>query len=172
MYTCAQAGAQFVHSVCTSLNTACTLEYCLATPCTLEAYTCLGTCVHFQAVSKLGHSNFYSSANIPSSILRREDEMRKAATATSTSKNAAATVTLVETVLCVLQFFLRSCWFRTQICGRGWVKTLAMFLQWTNAANDWEQGHVGFAILQKSICHPHACTITNTGIWFWSLKWV
>ena len=30
MYTCTQASAQFVHSVCTSLNTACTLEYCLA----------------------------------------------------------------------------------------------------------------------------------------------
>ena len=41
-------------------------SYCLATPCTLKLYTCLGTglgtCVHFQAVSKLGHSNFYSSA--------------------------------------------------------------------------------------------------------------
>ena len=55
MYTRAQAHVQFVNSTCTSLDT----------PCTLEVYTCLGTglgtCVHFQAVSKLGHSNFYSS---------------------------------------------------------------------------------------------------------------
>ena len=77
MYTCAQARAQFVHNMCTSLDTPCTLEHCLDTPCTLEhcldtpctleVYTCLGTglgtCVHFQAVSKLGHSNFYSSVN-------------------------------------------------------------------------------------------------------------
>ena len=52
MYTCAQASAQFVHRMCTSL----------VTPCTLEVYACLGTglgtCVHFQAVSKLGHSTF------------------------------------------------------------------------------------------------------------------
>ena len=33
MYTCAEASAQFVHSMCTSLDT----------PCTLEVYTCLGT---------------------------------------------------------------------------------------------------------------------------------
>ena len=55
MYACAQASAKFVHSMCTSLNT----------PCTLEVYTCLGTglgtCVHFQAVFKIWHSNFYSS---------------------------------------------------------------------------------------------------------------
>ena len=69
MYTCAQACVQFVHSMCTNLDTPCTLELLpkLATPCTLELYTCLGTdlgtCVHFQAVSKLGHSNFYSSSS-------------------------------------------------------------------------------------------------------------
>ena len=66
MYTCTQARAQFVHSMCTSLDTPCTLVHCLATPCTPKVYTCLGTglgtCVHFQAVSKLEHSNFYSSA--------------------------------------------------------------------------------------------------------------
>ena len=64
MYTCAQASAQ----LCTACVQAWTFlahwSYCLATPCTLEVYTCLGTAwarVHFQAVSKLGHSIFYSS---------------------------------------------------------------------------------------------------------------
>ena len=46
-----QASAQFVHSMCTNMDS----------PCTLELYTCLGTglatCVYSQAVSKLGHSS-------------------------------------------------------------------------------------------------------------------
>ena len=54
MYTCAQASAQSVHVLCTSLDTPCTLElllghtlytraiYCLGTPCTLHRY-CLDT---------------------------------------------------------------------------------------------------------------------------------
>ena len=55
IHKCTQASAQLVHSMCTSLDT----------PCTLELYTCLGTslgtCVHFQAVSKLEDSSFCSS---------------------------------------------------------------------------------------------------------------
>ena len=65
-----------VPNLCTACAQAWTLlvhwSYCLVTPCTLEVYTCLGTglgtglgtCVHFQAVFKLGHSNFYSSAHV------------------------------------------------------------------------------------------------------------
>ena len=54
-----QICAQHVYKLGHSLYTR--TIYCLATSCTLEVYTCLDTCVHFQAVSKLGHSNFYSS---------------------------------------------------------------------------------------------------------------
>ena len=66
MYTCTHASQC---NLCMSCVQTCTLlvhwSYCLATPCTLQLYTCLhtglGTCVHFQAVSKLGHSECHSS---------------------------------------------------------------------------------------------------------------
>ena len=76
-YTCAQASAQFVHSMCTSMDT----------PCTLELYTCCGQIGHwlghmctfpsfpssFQVVSKLGHSNSYSSVSVPCTRLMMDE---------------------------------------------------------------------------------------------------
>ena len=65
MYTCAQARVQAcIHFQCTRSGQAvlqCTRS---VQPCAHAVHklgTGLGTCVHFQAVSKLGHSNFYSS---------------------------------------------------------------------------------------------------------------
>ena len=55
MYTCAQASAQ----ACKQLQ--CTRSVQAGTHAMHKLGTGLGTCVHFQAVSKLRHSNFYSS---------------------------------------------------------------------------------------------------------------
>ena len=69
MYTCAQASVQFVHSMCTNLDTPCTLKLLLGHPLYTGDVYMLGhwlghMCTFpssFQAVSKIGHSNFYSS---------------------------------------------------------------------------------------------------------------
>ena len=56
IYTCSQARAQAcIHFQCTRSGQACAHAV-------HKLGTGLGTCVHFQAVSKLGHSNFYSRA--------------------------------------------------------------------------------------------------------------
>ena len=92
MYTCAQPSVQFVHSMCINMDTPCTLKLLLGHPLyTAELYTCLctglGTCVHFQAVSKLGHSNFHSSVGsqkitlqnypVPSEAIHKKQPIRQ-----------------------------------------------------------------------------------------------
>ena len=67
MYTCAQARAQAcIHFPCPRSGQAvlqCTRSVQACAHAVHKLGTGLGTCVHFQAVSKLGHSNFYSSAS-------------------------------------------------------------------------------------------------------------
>ena len=66
MYTCAQVHAQAcIHFQCARSGQAvlqCTRSVQACAHAVHKLGTGLGTCVHFQAVSKLGHSNFYSSA--------------------------------------------------------------------------------------------------------------
>ena len=61
--------SQFVHTMCTSLDTSCTLELLLGHSMYvhlkyIHAWALAWTRVHSQAVSKVKHSNFYSSGNI------------------------------------------------------------------------------------------------------------
>jgi len=67
MYARAQARAQAcIHFRCTRSGQAvhqCTRSVQACAHAVHKLGTCLGTCVHFQAVSKLRHSNFYSSGD-------------------------------------------------------------------------------------------------------------
>ena len=75
MYTCCQASTQAcIHLQCTRSGQAvlqCTRSVQACTHAVHKLGTGLGTCAHFQAVSKLGHSNFYSSVFCTISSLRR-----------------------------------------------------------------------------------------------------